>query len=136
MNGPENGNWKLVARRAVVVLLGLSSHGCAIQYFDPRSGTEHLFGIGHMAMRVQPSQDGIKAVADRTDDLGFSVGTTPEGFQLGVGWNARQRVQMIDPDAQVCMAWPVGSFLDVRVGTSFPEGMQDCAHPSEGGKKP
>jgi hypothetical protein len=109
---------------AVVPLVATT--GCALHYFDPETGTEHIWGIGHMAMTPGTPSEGVRAIGRRTDTVGFSVGKLQEGVYLELGWGARQRVDIVDANTQLCLAWPRGSFYNVRVGTEFPTGLNDC----------
>lgn len=71
----------------VVALLSFSLPGCAIHYFDPETGTEHLWGFGHMKVKVTPVNKGLQAVVRGTDVLGISVGSTDRQSYLTAGWH-------------------------------------------------
>jgi hypothetical protein len=104
----------------------LGSSGCAIEYFDARNGIEHVWGIGHVAMKVGLSNEGLKAVGHRTDSLGLSIGKAQEGYHLGLGWSSYQRIDVVDQNTQLCLAWPAGSFYNARVGSEFPPEIPEC----------
>lgn len=72
----------------VLLLIFLTTSGCAIHYFDSESGTEHIWGVGHMAMKAAAPSEGLKAVARRTDILGISAGRTREGAHFEIGWGS------------------------------------------------
>ncbi len=101
--------------------------GCSVHYFDANNNIEHIWGIGHMAMKSVPANEGVKAVSRRTDLAGFSIGRLEEGIYFNIGWDTRQRIDIVDEDTQLCMAWPrSSSFYNVRIGTKFPSNMNDC----------
>ena len=77
-------------------LFFLGQGGCAIRYFDEGFGVEHVWGFGHMAMRVTPPSEGLLAVVRSTDVFGIGV---------GIG-SADRRL------AAVCSGWPI----DVQTG--------------------
>lgn len=108
------------------IQLLLTGSGCALHYFDAESGTEHIWGIGHMAMKPGTSNEGVKAVGRRADTLGVSIGKLQEGAHLAFGWDGQQRVEIFDEDTQLCLAWPRGSFYNVRVGAEFPPRLDTC----------
>jgi hypothetical protein len=111
----------------LLILLSLTScSGCAIDYFDARNGIEHVWGIGHIAMKVGPPNEGLKAVGRRTDSLGFSMGKGEVGYQLGLGWNSYQQIDVMDQNTQLCLAWPTGSLYNARVGSDAPPNMTEC----------
>ena len=100
--------------------------GCSIHYFDAETGTEHIWGIGHMAMKPGGGADGLKAIAQRTDVVGISLGKLQEGTYAELGWGARQRISIFDANSRLCLAWPRGSFYTARIGAAFPTRMDDC----------
>ena len=110
--------------------------GCAVHYFDTESGTEHIWGIGHMAMKYSVPDEELKAVGHRTDVVGISIGRLQEETYLTVGWNARQRIEIVDENTQLCLAWPYGSFYNVRIGSRFPPSLDSCGTTSLEAKKP
>lgn len=61
-------------------------NGCAIHYFDPETGIEHLWGIGHMRMKVGEANEGVRAVVVGTDTLGMAAGSTVYDRYVALGW--------------------------------------------------
>ncbi|MFT4589665.1 MAG: hypothetical protein ACI8QF_003782, partial [Limisphaerales bacterium] len=46
--------------RAVLAAVSLAfASGCAVHYYDKETGTEHLWGFGHLRMKAEPSEDGV-----------------------------------------------------------------------------
>ncbi len=104
----------------------LFSTGCAIHYYDPDTGTEHLWGVGHMRMKAKPSEDGVvRAVVTGSETLGFtlSAGETHRG--IGLGYDNRQAARIHD-DASVTMEFPTNSLrwrpdlFEARIGSAPP----------------
>lgn len=93
--------------------------GCAVHYYDPETHAEHLFGIGHMVMKVQDS--GAKRVATVTGrtDLGFAIGSNQAGSQLTAGWSSNRNLQILEPDTAFELYWPDNDLLNVRIGEPF-----------------
>ncbi len=112
----------------LISLLMLGSSGCAIDYFDARNGIEHVWGIGHLAMKVGSPNEGLKAVGQRTDTLGLSIGKAQEGYHLELGWCSYQQIDVVDQNTQLCVAWPAGSLYSARVGSEFPPDISKCGH--------
>lgn len=104
----------------------LTTAGCALHYFDAETGTEHIWGIGHMAMKPGAPSEGLKAVGRRTDVIGVSLGRLQQDVHFEVGWSVRQRMEIVDANTQVCLAWPRGSFYNARIGSAFPTRLDDC----------
>ena len=98
-------------------ILILVLQGCAVHYYDPKTGAEHIWGIGHIAMKASLPQEGHQAVVRRTDVLGVAVGLGEEGTYLAFGWDGLQRVNILDPNTAIELRWPNTNFLNMRVGS-------------------
>lgn len=110
----------LLALPAALTWAFLACQSCAVHYFDPATGTEHIWGIGHLALKHGTPIEGLKAVGRRTDTVGVLIGRLENDAHFGVGWNARQEIEIVDENVQLKLDWPSGSFYDVRVGSWFP----------------
>lgn len=93
--------------------------GCAIHYYDKRTGTEHVWGLAHMRMKSAPVDDGIGAVVTGVETHGLSVGLGSQESHVTAGWDNRRRIVM-GSNAAVRLEWPNSSFFNVRVGTAPP----------------
>lgn len=93
--------------------------GCAVHYYDPKTGTEHLWGLGHMKMKAAPPNEGVLSLVKGTETLGFNLSAGREDYHLGVGWDYRRRI-VVSSNAAVRLEWPNGDFFNVRVGTAPP----------------
>jgi len=104
----------------------LELQGCALHYYDSTTGTEHVWGFGHMAMKPSAPNEGLKAVGRRTDTGGISIARLQEGIYVALGWASQQRIEIMDDNTQLCLAWPTNTFYSVRVGSHFPPTLDDC----------
>ena len=113
-------------RGGMLFLLGTTAFpGCAIHYYNTRTGVEHLIGIGHMKMKVTPPTEDVVAVVGGTETLGIGAGTTTGSTEVSLGWNRTTRLSIVDQDASLRLEWPTASFFNVRVGTRPPLLEQD-----------
>jgi hypothetical protein len=101
-------------------LVVFTAGGCAVHYYDAENNTEHIWGVGHMAMKVGTPNDGLKAVGRRTDVVGVAVGSLDKDVHLDLGWGAHQRVEVVDANTALWLTWPNGSFCNVRIGSKVP----------------
>ena len=108
-----------VCRMIWLVALALGAGGCAVHYFDTKTGTEHLWGFGHMKMKAAPPNEGVQAVVKGTETLGCDIGGGQAEYHVGLGWDYR-RLIIISSNASVRLEWPNADFFNVRVGTNFP----------------
>lgn len=94
--------------------------GCAIHYYDEATGTEHVWGLAHVKMRVQPVTEGVQAVAQGSESLGVSAGSTAAGPHFALGWHDESRIFVSPEDAALRFDWPTSNVFDVRVGARPP----------------
>ena len=98
----------------------IAGSGCAIQYFDPETGTEHLWGFGHMRMKVGKVNEGVQAIVTGTDTLGIAAGSVASERRITVGWERVSRFRVVDADSSVRLEWPSTDLFSVRLGSTFP----------------
>jgi len=102
--------------------------GCAVHYYDPSTGTENLWGFGHMKMAVQPANEGVRAVINGTQTLGLGLGLGQQDYYVLAGWNSQRMLRVAD-NTSVRFEWPTADFFNVRVGTNFPTADCKTNHP-------
>src|SRR5712691_2685924 len=83
---------KSVIGTAGFALLAAGSTGCAVHYYEKSTGTEHLWGFGHLKMKFAPPSEGVQAVVRGTETLGFNLAAGQEDYQVGLGWDYRRRI--------------------------------------------
>lgn len=106
--------------------------GCAIHYHDAKTGTEHVWGLAHVKMRVAliEGPPGLPAapapppaVATQVDTFGlglhFGNGAPGADSGLSLGWDRRTRLLAPD-DTALSLEWPTSRLFDVRVGSAPP----------------
>ena len=102
-----------------LVILLVASCGCAIHYYDPETKAEHIYGIGHMVMKAEPSNSRKIAVVNGVNTLGFGVGTLSDGAYMGAGWSSRRHIRVLDNTEDLQLIWPNADWFNLRVGDSF-----------------
>jgi hypothetical protein len=103
---------------ALLLVLFLLS-GCAVHYYDAQTGTEHVWGLGHMRMKAAPVTDGVSSVVSGTSVTGLGVGVGREDYYLTAGWDYRRRI-VLGTNAAMALEWPNADFYNVRVGATPP----------------
>jgi len=109
--------WSLLVSM-LCACLGLGS-GCAIHYCDRQTGTEHVWGFGHMRMKSAPVAEGVDSVVSGTSIAGVGLGAGREDYYLTAGWDYRRRI-VIGTNAAFGLEWPTADFFNVHVSTNFP----------------
>jgi hypothetical protein len=97
--------------------------GCAVHYYDTETKAEHLWGFGHMTMKVQAAGNARQAIVRGTDLIGFGIGKNDEGPFISAGWDGRRRIEIFGTDTELGLAWPASDFMSVRLGPAFPESL-------------
>ena len=113
-----------------------STAGCAVQYYDRNTGTEHLWGFGHLKMRAVPrptadeaGTNSVMAFVTGARTAGLSFGFGQEFTGLTAGLDARSRLVIKNEESQFALVWPTNSIwlpnelrdlFTVRVGPDFP----------------
>ncbi len=95
--------------------------GCALHYYDPDTGTEHVWGVGHIKMRIHSETNALQAVSSQVSTVGIGVGAGKEDYYLVGGYNKRGSLSVYD-DTVLSLQWPTNELdlFRVRVGTNFP----------------
>ncbi len=104
----------------VCVGLMLATFGCALHHYDEATGTEHIWGFGHMKMKVAACNEGLQAIVHGTDVFGLSLGIGEQQNYLTAGWHRTQRLDVVAESTTIRYEWPDSDFANVRVGSKFP----------------
>lgn len=92
--------------------------GCAIHYHDASTGTDHLWGLGHLSMKAQTTPEGTTAVVKGVETLGVAAGLSHDESYFQTGWSRHQRIELLRPDALIRLDGPHADFMELRIGTA------------------
>ena len=99
----DESTTRIVWRAVFAALALVLGSGCAIKYYDKESGTEHLWGFGHLRMKAEPSKDAVvRSVVTGVETLGFSLLVGEENRGVGLGYDNRKKMRIMD-DASVAL---------------------------------
>lgn len=121
-----------VLRELIVAATVATTAGCALQYYDEATGTQHLYGIGHLRMKVSQEAGGPTAVVTGTRSCGIGAGTAAGGGYALVGYQDLRTIEVLAEDSEVRLEWPTQDFFSVRVGKDFPHPTSITAVPVSG----
>jgi hypothetical protein len=94
--------------------------GCALHYYDKKTGTEHVWGVGHVALRVIDDNEGLQGVLRETEFVGLALSSCQQELFIGAGYNKQQRLHIMDADAKIRLEWPTADMLNIQIGSEFP----------------
>ena len=103
----------------ICVLFMLAASGCAIHHYDESTATEHIWGFGHMKIKVPSCNEGLQAIVRGTDVFGLSLGIGGQQNYLTAGWHRTQRMDVVAESTAIRYEWPDGDFAKVRIGSKF-----------------
>ena len=95
-------------------------YGCSLHYYDAQTQTEHMWGIGHMKMRLGEPNEGLQAVVHGTDVFGVSLGKADKHRYFTIGWQRLEFIDVVQENTAIRLEWPANDYLSVRVGSYFP----------------
>ena len=104
------------------MLVGFQVAGCAVYYRDRDSGAEHIWGFGHLSMKVTPPLEEKQAIIQRTTLTGIAVGLDNGSFGLSVGWDQREHILIYDENTAISIQrHPSNDFNFFKIGTYPPD---------------
>lgn len=104
------------------LLLGIATlwilAGCAIHYSDSTTGAEHVWGFGHLAMRVTDTSAHKKAIVRGITLFGVGLGLRDNSPLLIIGWERLQTVEVVDENTDLHLEGPDSDLLKVHVDSA------------------
>ncbi|MBW1797720.1 MAG: hypothetical protein JRJ21_04800 [Deltaproteobacteria bacterium] len=114
------GSRSLVIFTLAFLTAVVSICGCAVHYYDPVTSTEHVWGIGHMKMKISQPEESLRAVLKGREVLGVGISLGQEDYGLIAGWHRRSQLDVVDENASIRLEWPSGDIFNVRIGSIPP----------------
>lgn len=112
-------HWHIAIGMMISLIMMTSLSGCAVLYFDAKTGTQHVVGFGHMKMRINPSRENVRATIFGIETIGISVGSSPGGRHASLGWQSLHSVEVMNNSA-VRLEWITNDPFTISVGSYFP----------------
>ena len=107
-----------------VALVGLLLSGCAVYYLDRDTGTEHIWGFGHLAVKTVPPHEGKQALVQRMTLAGIAVGMDNGSVGVSAGYDRREHILIFDENAAITIErHPSNDFFNFKIGT-YPSGLE------------
>ena len=93
-------------RRAVLALMLVPLAGCAFRYHDKTTGTDHVWGVGHLAMRADVRTDAPTVVVHSMQTLGLALGVEDGRRSVTFGWTDAQTARVLAEPAALKLSFP------------------------------
>lgn len=119
---------RFFCRSRLVVGLALAcggwifSSGCAVHYYSPSTGTEHVWGVGHMKFKKTAGGEGegVQAVVTGMEVYGVGARVGAGRKYLMLGWLSDQELTAVDEHVSIRFEDAGGGLFRMRVGTRPP----------------
>jgi hypothetical protein len=117
-----------VVTLGLILVVALAGGGCAVRYLDPETGTEHLWGIGHLTIKVTRPSANVHAIVTGASTVGLAVGKVADERYLAVGLARQERAEVAQTDTTVCVERPTLGAAGMRIGSGWAagEGLGRC----------
>jgi len=110
--------FKLTLKIIILVLVGFQVAGCAVYYRDRESGAEHIWGFGHLSMKVLPPVEEKQALIQRTTLTGMAIGMDNGSLGMSVGFDQREHILIYDENVALTIKRPPSNdFFYFKIGT-------------------
>ena len=107
---------------SLLALIGFLLSGCAIYYRDRDTGAEHIWGFGHLSVKVMPPDEEKQALVQRMTLTGVAVGLDNGSLGISAGWDRREHILIYDKNAAITIQrHPSNDFYYFKVGTYPPD---------------
>ena len=122
--------WRMACdkRPWAAVVCGLllwTTTGCAVHYYDPKTGAEHIWGVGHLVMKVSAPNEGVRAIVRSSETIGVTL-SNRDGPAVTMGWEKWQQLEIVDANTAIRLERPPGDFVKIRVGSQWPTAREDA----------
>ena len=92
--------------------------GCAVYYRDRETGAEHIWGFGHLSMKVTPPLEEKQALIQRTTLTGVAIGMDNGSLGMSVGFDQREHILIYDENVAITIQRPPSNdFFYFKIGT-------------------
>jgi hypothetical protein len=111
---------RLLFMRFAAFALSVGIGGCGLHYYDPDTGVNHLWGVGHLKMKLTSPAEGVRATVTGVQLLGVGVGVGQTNYYAQVGWSDIRLLRILHESTCVRLDWPSNDMFSIRVGTVPP----------------
>jgi hypothetical protein len=117
-----NGHARYIFPLSALALLSTLLLGCSIHYFDAKTGTEHLWGVGHLKMTVHTSQDNstTKALLVGVQTVGLRLDLAPNTRGISLGYDDTRTATIFDSDSPLKLSTNSGEPFTLQLGVPPP----------------
>lgn len=102
----------------------LINQGCAVHYYDPQTGADHIWGVGHLAMKSASSSDAKQVLITQKTLAGVTFGFEGAFPSFNLGWNQSERITVHSKNTSLAIERPSNDYLQFKFAAS-PEDLKN-----------
>jgi hypothetical protein len=107
---------------SILITMGFLLSGCAVYYRDRDTGAEHIWGFGHLSVKILPPHEGKQALVQRMTLTGLAAGLDNGALGVSAGWDRREHILVYDENSTITIQRPPSNdFFYFKVGTYPPD---------------
>lgn len=96
-----------------------------MHYYDPDTGVDHVWGIGHLKMKLAAPEEGVRAAVTGVQLIGVGIGAGRSDYYAQIGWRNANHLRVLQESTCVRLDWPSNDIFSIRVGTIPPHAELD-----------
>ena len=109
---------RLIPKTTAFTVVSLILGGCAIYYRDRETGAEHIWGVGHLSMKVTAPYEEKQALIQRSTLAGIAAGMDNGSLGVSVGYDRREHILIYDQDTAITIQRPPSNdFFYFKIGS-------------------
>ncbi|MEQ1816760.1 MAG: hypothetical protein ABL861_09935 [Nitrosomonas sp.] len=109
---------RIVITITLFSLICIILSGCAVYYRDRDSGIEHIWGFGHLSVKVTAPSEEKQAIIQRTTLTGVSTGLDNGSLGMSVGYDRREHIIIYDENTVITIQRPPSNdFFYFKIGS-------------------
>jgi hypothetical protein len=94
----------------IFIIISITNSGCTVHYHDVSDNSDHVYGFGHLAMKVTTNGSKQIAVAKQVSTLGSEL-HAGDKIGLSLGWSNEEEVRIFDKSTMISLEKPSGSSI-------------------------
>lgn len=109
---------RIAIQLTLSIALGSFLSSCAIYYRDRESGAEHIWGFGHLTMKVSAPYEEKQALIQRSSLTGIAAGMDNGALGISVGYDQREHILIYDENTAITIQRPPSNdFFFFKIGS-------------------
>lgn len=111
--------------KLIIYNIFLFIQGCAIYYHDIETGADHIWGIGHLAMKTVPDSVNKQILITQKTLTGVFLSFEGISPSFSIGWNQSEQIIVLDKNTSLAIQKPENNDYFQFKFAAFPDEFND-----------